>query len=156
MRKRAKRIESALERSAFAAIRKIGSIGSLILHTLFFVGMFALGLLGVELEAILLLLTTVVSLEAIYLAIFIQMTVNQQAAQLEEVSADVEDIVEDVEEISKDIDEIQEDVEDLGVEIEQDDQEDALERAADVERIAKIEGILGELLTEVRTLKEKK
>ena len=58
---------------------------------------------------ILLILTTIVSLEAIYLAIFIQMTVNRQAESLAEVEEDLEDIEEDIEDISQDIDEIQQD-----------------------------------------------
>lgn len=49
----------------------------------------------------LLVLTTVVSLEAIYLSIFIQMTVNHQARELAELSEDVDEIQEDIEEISE-------------------------------------------------------
>lgn len=72
--------------------------------------MLGLRFAGISSEDVLLILTTVVSLEAIYLSIFIQMTVNQHAAELEEVS-------EDIEEIQKDVDEIQEDVEDIQEEI---------------------------------------
>ena len=90
--------------------RWIGSPTSIIVHTIFFVGMLALRFFGLSSEDVLLILTTVVSLEAIYLSIFIQMTVNQHAAELEEVS-------EDIEEIQKDVDEIQEDVEDIQEEI---------------------------------------
>src|SRR5688572_26639802 len=50
----------------------IGSPASLVVHTLFFIGIFLLSIFGVEFEQILLILTTLVSLEAIYLAIFIQ------------------------------------------------------------------------------------
>lgn len=45
-----------------------------------------------------LILTTAVSLEAIYLAIFIQMTVNRTSESLEEVEEDIEDLQEDIEE----------------------------------------------------------
>src|SRR3989344_5054930 len=62
---------------------------------------------------ILLILTTVVSLEAIYLSIFIQMSVNRHSQELEEVSEGIEEIQEDVDEIQKDVDEIQEDVEEI-------------------------------------------
>ncbi|MEI9966568.1 MAG: hypothetical protein WDN67_02895 [Candidatus Moraniibacteriota bacterium] len=140
---------------AFAATRQVGSLWSIALHTVFFVGIFALSFAGFSLDQILLILTTAVSLEAIYLAIFIQMSVNRQAVQIAEVSEEVEEISEDVEEISKDIDEIQEEVEDLGEEIERDDQEDAKEHADNVERIAKIEDMLGQLLGEVKNLKGK-
>lgn len=67
----------------------------------------------------LLVLTTIVSLEAIYLAIFIQMTVNRQARELAEVSGDVEDIQEDIEEISHDVDEIQKDVDEIQEDVEE-------------------------------------
>ena len=100
--------------------RWIGSPQSIILHTIFFIGMFGLRLFGISSSDVLLILTTIVSLEAIYLSIFIQMTVNQHAAELEEVSEDIEEIQEDVDEIQKDVDEIQEDVEDIQEEITED------------------------------------
>ncbi len=78
-------------------------------------------------DMVLLIVTTVVSLEAIYLAIFIQMTVNRQAKELHDVSEDVEEIQEEVEEISKDVEEISEDVEDI--------QEDVEVMSKDVEEI---------------------
>ena len=53
-----------------------------------------------------LILTTVVSLEAIYLSIFIQLTINRQSRQIEEVSEDVEELSENVEDISEDVEEI--------------------------------------------------
>ena len=73
-------------------------------------------LFGFSSSDILLVLTTIVSLEAIYLSIFIQMTVNKHAEELEEVSEDIEEIQEDVDEIQKDVDEIQEDVEEIQAE----------------------------------------
>jgi peptidoglycan hydrolase CwlO-like protein len=79
--------------------------------------MLGLRIFGISSEDVLLILTTVVSLEAIYLSIFIQMTVNQHAEELEEVSEDIGEIQEDVDEIQKDVDEIQEDVEDIQGEI---------------------------------------
>ncbi|MCX6789912.1 MAG: DUF677 domain-containing protein [Candidatus Kaiserbacteria bacterium] len=107
----------------------VGSVPSLILHTLVFTSCFALSVLGVfSWNIMLLVLTTIVSLEAIYLAIFIQMTVNQQSKELRDVSEDVEDIQEDIEEISQDVDEIQKDVDEI--------QEDVGEIQEDVEEIS--------------------
>lgn len=98
----------------------VGSTVSLVLHTLIFAGFFALVGLGVlELETMLLILTTLVSLEAIYLAIFIQMTVNANTQSLREVEEDIDEIQEDVEEINEDIDELQEDVEEMSEDIEE-------------------------------------
>jgi len=98
----------------------VGSSSSFALHTIAFIAAFAVGIFGVaDWTIILLVLTTIVSLEAIYLSIFIQMTVNRHAAELAEVSEDVEDIQEDIEEISEDIDEIQEDVDEIQEDVEE-------------------------------------
>ncbi|MFZ1654280.1 MAG: hypothetical protein WBO92_03360 [Candidatus Moraniibacteriota bacterium] len=165
----------ALERIALAAPRYIGSPLSLVLHSIFFVGIFVLQWTGYSFEEIMLILTTVVSLEAIYLSIFIQITVNHQAMKLtevsedvdeisedvEEIGEDVEGISEDVEEISKGLDDIQEDVkeiseevEDLGEEIEKDDQEYSADRSHDIQKITHIQTALEELLREVKAMKE--
>ncbi len=106
--------------------RWIGSPQSIILHTIFFISIFSLRFFEVSSSDILLILTTIVSLEAIYLSIFIQMTVNQHAKELEEVSEDIEEIQEDVDEIQKDVDEIQEDVEEI--------QEDVAEEEKELEQ----------------------
>jgi uncharacterized membrane protein len=97
----------------------IGSPASLVLHTLIFIGFFAVSLLRwVAWDLMLLVLTTVVSLEAIYLAIFIQMTVNRQSESLKEVEEDVESIQEDVEELGENVEELGENVEELGENVE--------------------------------------
>jgi len=88
----------------------IGRPISILVHTILFIGIFGLRFWGYSLENILLILTTALSLEAIYLAIFIQMTVNKTTKSLEEVEKDIDDIQEDV-------DDIQEDVEDLGTDV---------------------------------------
>lgn len=105
----------------------VGSRASVVVHTIFFSVMFALSFLGVKFDTVLLVLTTVVSLEAIYLSIFIQMSVNENTKSLQEVEEDIEDIAEDVTEISEDIDEIQQDVDEI--------QEDVDEIAVDVDEI---------------------
>lgn len=94
----------------------VGSVSSIIVHTILFIGAFCLTFLGVSLDQILLVLTTIVSLEAIYLAIFIQMTVNKHTQSLKEVEKDVDEIAEDVDEIAEDIEEIQDEVEELNEE----------------------------------------
>ncbi len=79
------------------------------LHTLGFVVAFLFGALGLaDWDSVLLILTTVVSLEAIYLAIFIQMSVNQNTESLREVEVDVDEIQKDIDAIEQDVDEIQE------------------------------------------------
>src|SRR5579871_2254526 len=107
---------AAIER----VIAWVGSPASLAVHTLAFIGVFAVSLAGlVEWSLMLLVLTTVVSLEAIYLAIFIQMTVNRQAESLKTVEEDVESIQEDVEELGENVEELGENVEELGENVEE-------------------------------------
>jgi len=92
----------------------IGSPASLILHTIAFAAFFAAAFLHwVAWDLMLTVLTNVVSLEAIYLAIFIQFSVNQQAKSLKGVEEDVESIQEDVEELGEHVEGIKEDVEDI-------------------------------------------
>ncbi|MEK7530999.1 MAG: hypothetical protein AAB573_03965 [Patescibacteria group bacterium] len=97
----------------------LGSIPSLLAHTVVFIIAFSIAALGYAAwDIVLLVVTTVVSLEAIYLALFIQMTVNRQTRELHAVSVDVEDIQEDIEEISEDVEGIQEDVEEISEDVE--------------------------------------
>lgn len=107
----------------------IGSIPSLIVHSIVFLVAFLLPIFSiVPVDKMLLVLTTVLSLEAIYLAIFIQMSVNRSQEHIEdirddieEIQDDIEEISEDIEEISVDIDDIQEDIEDIAEDEEEDD-----------------------------------
>ena len=92
----------------------VGSTTSLALHTLAFIAFFGSSIFGlVGWDTMFLVLTTVVSLEAIYLSIFIQFSVNRQAASLKEVEKDVENIQENVEELGEHVEGIKEDVEDI-------------------------------------------
>lgn len=128
--------QSLIEQLALKATRWVGSTQSLMVHTLLFAGAFIITLLGVPLDRVLLVLTTIVSLEAIYLSIFIQMSVNRSEIRLDEVSEDIEGISEDVEQIEKDVDEIQEDIEGISEDVEEI-QEDIDEIQEDVEQIEK-------------------
>jgi len=92
---------SVIERTSFLLTEKIGTPMSLVFHTIFFIIMFLLPFFGVNFEHMLLMLTTVVSLEAIYLALFIQMTVNRTHEGLEDVGEDIKDVAEDLEEIQE-------------------------------------------------------
>ncbi|OIO30721.1 hypothetical protein AUJ77_02075 [Candidatus Nomurabacteria bacterium CG1_02_43_90] len=154
--------ETRLEKIAIAFTNWIGSIQSLFVHTLLFIGTFVLAIMGVPLATVLLVLTTVVSLEAIYLAIFIQMSVNRNSAQLREVEKDIDEIQEDVEEISEDVEEIQEDVEEISEDIEEiqeeekeEDREEELEKKKNAQALTKLEKTLTELLKEIDALKKK-
>lgn len=97
---------NAVADASYKITKFIGTPKSIVLHTALFIGIFGLRFFGVHTADILLILTTAVSLEAIYLSIFIQMSVNKTVQALEDVEDDIEDIQEDVEDISEDIEEI--------------------------------------------------
>ncbi|HWA04844.1 MAG TPA: DUF1003 domain-containing protein [Rhizomicrobium sp.] len=114
------------------AIVWVGSPSSLALHTAVFIAFFAVSIVRlVPWDLMLLVLTTIVSLEAIYLAIFIQMSVNRQSISLREVEEDVGDIQEDIEELGENVEELGENVEDLKEDVE-DIQEDIGEISEDL------------------------
>jgi low affinity Fe/Cu permease len=91
----------------------LGTPLSIIAHTIIFVGIFSLKVFGFSVDQILLILTTAVSLEAIYLSIFIQMSVNKAKVTIAGVEKDIDDIQEDVKEISDDIGDDDEDDDEL-------------------------------------------
>lgn len=123
-----------METLALAVTRAVGSVWSVIIHTIMFLAAFSLILFGVRAEIVLLVLTTLVSLEAIYLSIFIQLSVNHQARQLADVEKDIDEIHENVEDIAEDVDEIQEDIDEIQKDVDEI-QEDVDEIQEDVEDI---------------------
>jgi uncharacterized membrane protein len=164
MKKLQKKTSESLEQLSIRATRWIGSTNSLLIHTCIFILAFVLYFYGIPLDKILLVLTTIVSLEAIYLSIFIQMSVNRQARRLRDVARDVDEIQEDVGEIQKDVDEIQEDVEEIQKdvdeiqedveEIQEEDEIEEKEEKKDEEILSRIENTMGKLIEEVMELKK--
>lgn len=137
----------------------IGTPISIVAHTVVFIVAFALVLFGVSIDQILLVLTTVVSLEAIYLAIFIQMTVNQNLASVEAVKEEVKEIGDDVEEISEDVEEISEDIEEMSEDIDkihEEEKQDNVEDEKTKMTLGKIEERLQKILSDIETLKGQK
>ena len=130
------KMKKKLEGVALNATSWIGSIESLIIHTALFAFSFSLVLFGVSFDRVLLVLTTALSLEAIYLAIFFQMSVNQQTVRLQQVENNIEDIAEDVEEIQEDVEGIEKEVEEIGDNVEEI-QEDIEHIEKDVDEIQK-------------------
>lgn len=171
MKRLKKKSLDSIERMALRTTSSIGSTESLIIHTILFIGSFVLIFFGVPFEQILLVVTTIVSLEAIYLSIFIQMSVNRQYRKLHAVARDVEEIQEDVEVIQKDVDEIQEDVEGIEKdvdeiqkdvdeiqedveEIQEEDENEEKEEKKEEEMLVHIEDKLGRLIEEIVELKK--
>ncbi len=169
----AKRYLNSVESLSMRITRMIGTPASVLIHSLLFIAIFSLYFAGVTIDHILLVLTTAVSLEAIYLSIFIQMSINRTtesieevhedvgeiAKEVDEIQEDVEDIGGDVDEISKDIDELQEDVEDIGEDvddlskdIEEIQEEDNEEKSKLL--ISSMELQLQKIMQELQTLKK--
>jgi septal ring factor EnvC (AmiA/AmiB activator) len=137
-------LEEDLQKFSIHIIQSIGSTTSLLIHTVLFIFPFFLLFFGVKADQILLVLTLLVSFEAIYLSIFIQMSVNIQSNKLQSVASDIEDIQENVEDIQENVEDIQEDVED----IQEDDEKE------DDEKFSKIETTMNKLIKEVMELKK--
>ncbi len=149
----------AIEKIAFKVIENIGSISSIVIHTAIFLIFLVLGIMGVDWNGLLLILTTLVSLEAIYLAIFIQMTVNRNTQSLAEVEEDIDEIQKDVDDIAEDVDEIQEDVDELQKdvdEIAEDDKEAETIEYEQQQTLARIQNELRNLAKTIETFNNSK
>lgn len=136
----------------------VGSPASLALHTVAFIAAFALSIFHVApWDTMLLVLTTVVSLEAIYLAIFIQFSVNRQAASLKGVEEDVESIQEDVEELGEHVEGIKEDVEEIQEDLGEisEDSDEELRKARQTETLEALTKDVKALLLHLEALQKK-
>ncbi len=132
----------------------VGSTSSLYIHTAIFLASFLLILLGVSEERVLLILTTLVSLEAIYLAIFIQMSVNKNTESLEEVEEDLGEIQEDIEDIQEDVDEIQEDIDEIEEDVDDIEEGDNKRDKQVDDKFKSIDRQLEIILQEIKNLKK--
>ncbi len=142
-----------------------GSVASLVIHTLAFLACGLVGALEIaEWNIVLLILTTAVSLEAIYLALFIQMTMNRQAESLKNVEEDVDEIQKDIDEIQVDVDEIQGDVDEIQEdvdeiqkdvdEIQEDEEEEITRDGTQQKMLGEITAHLQALMNDVERLKK--
>lgn len=89
------------EKISFYLIKCIGSPFSLLVHTLLFVGFFILRNLGFVTNTVLLILTAMVSLEAIYLLICVQMIVKNNTKSVAQLQGNIEEIQQEEEETHK-------------------------------------------------------
>lgn len=155
MAKKKKRssLEKSIESGAVQLTHWLGTPWSVLFHTLIFIGSFATLLLGVDADTVLLVLTTIVSLEAIYLSLFIQMSVNRQAAEIAEVGKDLDEISEDVEHLE----DLREDVEDLTEDLDrmakEDDEYELAEEKKDQQTSAALQSIENHLISVAGAIK---
>jgi peptidoglycan hydrolase CwlO-like protein len=155
-----------LAKTALTITRWVGSPASIVIHTILFIASFGTVIFGVlSFDRMLLVLTTILSLEAIYLSLFIQMTINYTTESIEEVGKDIDEIQEDidemqedVEEIQEDVDELQEDVEDISEDVEEMSEDDKAEDAAEARHqktLADIQVELHKLVEDIAKLQSK-
>ena len=142
-----------IQKTALAVTKWVGSPASLFGHTLIFMGCFLAVYYGyIQFEEMLLILTTIVSLEAIYLSLLIQMTINYTTQELAEVSEDIEEMQEDIGEIAEDVDELQEDVEEISEDVEEMSEEEASEEVLEEQRKAEQKNTLVTIQADLRKL----
>ena len=145
--------KSSAQKFALSVTRAIGSPTSIVIHSAVFIGSFFAAYLNyIEWPTMLLVLTTIVSLEAIYLSIFIQMTINYTTQELAEVAEDIEEVQEYIGEIQEDIEEVQEDVEDLSEDVEEMTEEENAEEAEEEVRKSEQKKALGAIQSDLQRL----
>lgn len=97
------RYNSLGERIATRIIDWIGTTSSLLLHSIVFLIFMILIISGYQTQTVMLVLTTGLSIEAIYLAIFIQISLNKNNKILEEVCEEVVELKEEENDVISDL-----------------------------------------------------
>ncbi len=142
-----------IRKAALGVTNWIGSPASIVVHTILFLLSFvSVGAGWLSFDRMLLILTTIVSLEAIYLAIFIQMTINFTTQELAEVGDDIEELQEDIGEIQENVGELQEDVEGISEDVEEMTVEEAGEEAEEEARKDEQKKTLTDIQADLRKL----
>ena len=142
-------------KTAINVTRGIGSPTSVVVHTIIFIAFFLAAHEGyIQYEEMLLVLTTIVSLEAIYLSIFIQMTINYTTQELAEVSEDIEEMQEDIGELQEDVEEISEDVGEMTEEEQGDEAAEEARKVAQSKTLTDIQADLRRLMQDISKLQK--
>ncbi|HEV3245539.1 MAG TPA: hypothetical protein VG102_04240 [Candidatus Paceibacterota bacterium] len=148
-----------LQKIALAVVTWIGSAESVIAHTIIFVLGFATVFFNIlPLVTLLLILNTIVSLEAIYLALFNQLAINYANEGIDAVGKDIDELQEDVEEIQENVGEISEDVDELQEDVEEMTEEEQAEEAHKAEQkrtLSDIQTDLRKLMQDIERLQAK-
>ncbi|MEK7608529.1 MAG: hypothetical protein AAB495_03035 [Patescibacteria group bacterium] len=159
MGKKSRHIQSRAEQWSETIMSAAGSPTSILVHTFLFGGILSLVFFGVNFEKLSIALTTIVSLEAIYLSLFIQMSVNKSRQTIEEVEEDIEEIGEDIGEIEEEIDELGEDIEEISDDIDkiQEGEDENDEQSVKSQAtLGEIQGVLEKVLKDIEAFKVEK
>lgn len=99
----AKKQYSSIEKLAYAARKWIRTPQSVLVHTIFFILVYGLMLVFPKnKDQIVNLITNIVSIEAIYLTLFVLMGTHEVRQGVRDVAENVEDILEDTEDLTED------------------------------------------------------
>lgn len=90
-----------LEKISYNFIKCVGNPFSLLIHTLLFGGFFILRYLGIVSNSVLLVLTTAICLEVIYLFIFVYTIVKKNTKSLTDVQGYITEVQQEEEEVHK-------------------------------------------------------
>jgi low affinity Fe/Cu permease len=131
----------------------IGSEASIVLHTFAFIAIGSLHYFGVPFVNMMVILNTAVSLEAIYLAIFIQMTVNRHSADIEDIQEDVQELGEGVEELGEGVADLGEGIEEISEDMQEGEEEDRRGSEPHSVTFEKLESSVQKILSDLETLK---
>lgn len=143
-------VHYGIRKTALDVTKWVGSPASILIHSFIFIGAFGASFSGlISLDRMLLVLTTIVSLEAIYLSILIQMTINYTTQSIEEVAEDIEEIQENVDELQEDVEDISEDVEEMT----EDEKEEEVQEKEQRDALASIHSDLKRLAEDINKLK---
>jgi methyl-accepting chemotaxis protein len=97
---------------------RLGTIQSVLFHTIFFIAFYtAAAVFSEQSDHIISLFTNILSIEAIYLSIFIQLSVNRNNDNVEQIREDVSEISENIDDIAEDVDELNENVDDIAEDV---------------------------------------
>ena len=89
-----------IEIFAYKATHWIGTTNCLVFHGIFFLIAFIITPF-IGFDKVLLFTTTLLSWEAIFIGIFIQMSVNRHGERIKGIEADIDDILEDTEDLTE-------------------------------------------------------
>ncbi|PIS07594.1 hypothetical protein COT78_02760 [Candidatus Berkelbacteria bacterium CG10_big_fil_rev_8_21_14_0_10_43_13] len=150
MTKKKKIKKITLDTISDATVVWVGTTQSIIVHTILFALFFAAHwIFGLTYDLILLILTTVVSLEAIYLAIFIQRSVNQQADRLDDFEESLDDVEESLDDVEENLDDVEESIDAVEGHLASDHEK------TEIDRHKKLDKTLDQIIDELKNLKAK-
>lgn len=97
---------------------KLGTIQSVVIHSIIFASFYCSAwIFPSQSDHIISLFTNLLSIEAIYLSVFIQLSVNRNNEHVEQIKEDVSELNENIDDIAEDMSELNENVDDIAEDV---------------------------------------